>query len=181
MAALISEYNLLPVLDICCGTGAQCHRIEKYSRGAFGLDWDFKMIQYAASRHRSIPFICSNAEQIPFSSSTFKGVIISYALHDKSPETREKMLKEARRILKPEGNMVLVDFESPWSRRSKFGDLFTTLIELTAGKDHFKNQRFFLKQGGLKNFIKTYGLVEVKRFGIELAHTSVVMARFATE
>lgn len=175
----ILRHNLLPALDICCGTGVQCHRIWKIEQDIYGLDRDFRMIQYAASKYPEIPFMCADAVNIPFRNSCVKGTIISYSLHDKSPEMRIKMLEEAKRILKPDGKIVFVDFENPWSRRSRLGGFLTSGIERMAGQQHFKNGKQFLDQGGLRAFIKQNELVEIERFDVELAHTSIVVAQFS--
>ncbi len=174
----ILRHNLLPALDICCGTGVQCHRIWKTEQDIYGLDRDFRMIQYAASKYPEIPFMCADAVHIPFRNSCLNGIVISYSLHDKSLEVRIMMLEEAKRILKPDGKIVFVDFENPWSRRSHLGGFLTYGIERTAGQEHFHNGRNFLKRGGLRAFIKQNGLVEIERYDVELAHTSIVVAQF---
>jgi hypothetical protein len=51
-------------------------------------------------------------------------------------------------------------------------------IERMAGKEHFRNGRQFLQQGGLRSLIQQNGIEEIERHDIELAHTSVVVARF---
>ncbi len=179
VAEYIIKYDLFPAVDICCGTGAQCHRIGKTSRSIYGLDWDFKMIQYAASKYPGLFFTCADAVRIPFKSSFLKAVVISYSLHDKPPKIRVRMLEEVERILRPDGKVVFVDFELPWSRKSRTGWLFTSGIERMAGKKHFGNGRHFLSQGGLRIFLELNGLVEVERTDVELAHTGIVVARFS--
>lgn len=179
VAEFLVEYELFPAVDICCGTGAQCHRIARTDRGIYGLDWDFHMIKYAASKYPDLFFMCANAADVPLKTSSLKGAVISYSLHDKPPKIRLKMLEEAKRILEPDGIIVFVDFEIPWSRKSRMGWLLTSSIERIAGKKHFGYGRHFLSQGGLRTFLMQNGLVEVERADIELAHTGIVVARFS--
>jgi ubiquinone/menaquinone biosynthesis C-methylase UbiE len=179
VAHFISRYDLFPVLDICCGSGVQCFRITSNGRGvAYGLDLDAKMVHYAVSKYPQIPFMCADAENIPLRDSCVRGVILSYALHDKFPDTRKKMLQEVKRILSPDGKIVFVDFEAPWNKISRMASLYIYGIERLAGKDHFENGREFLRQGGLSTFIQRYELEEIERHNVELAHTSIVVARF---
>lgn len=173
------KHDTFPAVDICCGTGAQCHRIGNINQGICGLDWDFKMIKYAASKYPGLCFICADAVHVPLKSSSVKGAVLSYSLHDKSPKIRIKLLEEVERILKPDGKIVFVDFEIPWNRKSRMGWLFTSAIERAAGTEHFDNGRHFLSQGGLKAFLKQNGLVELERTNVELAHTGIVAARFS--
>lgn len=179
VAHCISRLNLYPVLDICCGTGVQCHRIEKNGESVYGLDLDRGMVHYAASKYPQIPFLCADAAKIPVKDSSLGGVILSYALHDKFPEKRSIILREVRRILNPRGKIVFVDFEVPWNRRSRIAGAYIYWIERIAGKDHFENGRQFLLKGGLRSFIREHGLEEIERHDVELAHSGVVVARFA--
>lgn len=174
----LNKYGLFPALDICCGTGVQCQRIGKVNRSIYGLDWDFKMIKYAASKYPGLSFMCANAVQMPLKTSCLKGAVISYSLHDKPQKIRMKILEEVDRILRPDGKIVFVDFELPWNRKSRMGWLLTTGIERMAGKEHFGYGRQFLDQGGLKAFIKQNGLVEIDRHDVEPANTSIVVAQF---
>jgi len=179
VARFIFQLQLYPALDICSGTGKQCHLIGMHNQKIIGLDRDLKMIQYASSKYPHLPFICADAAEIPLKKTCFKGIIISYSLHDKSPELRKKILAEAKRLLASDGKLILVDFEQPWNKLSHLARFFTYLIERMASREHFKNGRQFLKQGGLEPFIKQNGLVEIERLNIPLGCSSIVVARFA--
>ena len=137
------------------------------------------MINYASSKYPRIPFVCTDAANIPIRDKSFKGIIISYALHDKPQELRIKILDEAKRLLTPEGKIILVDYEQPWNRRSRIGKFFVYLIERMGSCEHFRNWRQFLKQGGLRAFEEKNGLVEIERHDIELGNSSIVVAKFA--
>lgn len=178
VAQFISRFDLCPVLDICCGSGVQCNRVIENQKGVFGLDLDVRMIHYASSKYPRIPFMCADAASIPFKSSSVKGAILSYAIHDKFPEIRTKMLQEVKRILCPDGKVVFVDFEYPWNRISRMASLYIYGIERMAGKDHFRNGRRFLSDGGLRFFLEQNGLEEIARHDVDLAHTGIVVAKF---
>lgn len=178
VAQFVSLFNLYPVLDICCGSGVQCFRIIRNGEGVYGLDLDVGMVNYAVSKYPHIPFMCADATNVPVKDSSVRGAILSYALHDKFPETRNKMLQEVRRILSPDGKIVFVDFEPPWNKKSRMASLYIYGIERLAGKEHFDNGRQFLKQGGLSSFIQQHELEEIDRYDVEMAHTGVVVAMF---
>jgi ubiquinone/menaquinone biosynthesis C-methylase UbiE len=179
VADFVFDYSLFPALDICCGTGVQCRMISQKHPEVAGLDIDLDSICYAKSKYPSIPFVCADAAQIPFKNSSFRGVVISYALHDKFPQVRSLLIKEVRRIIVPEGKVVFVDFENPWSRKSKIANLYVYGIERMAGRTHFRNGRQFLEQGGLKAFFERNGLEEIDRHDVESAHTGIVVAQFS--
>ena len=174
---LITQNDLFPAIDICCGTGKQCQLVEKRRQGTIGLDLDLKMLEYASSKYPHIKFVCADAAHIPFHKESFKAVIISYSLHDKNPEMRIKIIQEAKRLLTPEGKIVFLDFENPWNRLSGLGSAFARLIERTAGGEHYKNNRQFLKNGGLQAIIRSHGLYTVERHDIPLGSSRIVVAQ----
>ena len=64
-----------------------------------GLDINLKMLKYAASSRPGIPFICADAAQTPFFPGAFRGIVVSFALHEKEAALRADLLKEAKRVL----------------------------------------------------------------------------------
>lgn len=178
IAQFVSQNDLSPVLDICCGTGKQCHLIEDNGQRAIGLDLDSKMIEYAASKYPHLSFVCADASHIPFQKKSLRGIIISYSLHDKSPEMRARMLSEAKSLLAPGGKIILVDFENPWNSKSRLGGYFTWVIERLAGGEHYTNRKQFLKQGGLEEFIKQNNLVKVEKHPVTLGNSSLTIVKF---
>jgi demethylmenaquinone methyltransferase/2-methoxy-6-polyprenyl-1,4-benzoquinol methylase len=176
-AELVSRYDLYPVLDLCCGTGKQGHLIGLKEKGVFGLDKNLHMLFYAQRKDQDVRWVCADAASVPFRDGAFKGIILSYALHEKPEKTRKKIMKECRRLLSPEGHIFFIDYENPWNGRSRMGGVFTWLIERAAGGEHYKNGRQFLRQGGLRSFLQEYGLIEVKSYDLEMANSRIVVAK----
>jgi ubiquinone/menaquinone biosynthesis C-methylase UbiE len=146
-------------------------------RFAVGLDMHFGFVRYAAARAPEIPFVCGDAVQLPFKNGSARAVSISFGLHDKDPETRNAIVQEARRALGPEGKLIAVDFENPWSAKSRMGALFVWAIERLAGGEHYRNGREFLRNGGLRAFLGANGFVEVDRRDVEAGSIGIVVAR----
>jgi ubiquinone/menaquinone biosynthesis C-methylase UbiE len=86
-------------------------------------------------------------------------------------------MKEAQRLLSSGGAIVFVDFENPWNLRSKVGAVLSFMIEWIAGREHFRNNRQFLRQGGLRAFIQRHRLVEVERYNIAMGAIAIVLAK----
>jgi ubiquinone/menaquinone biosynthesis C-methylase UbiE len=119
-------------------------------------------------------FVVGDALRLPFKDASFRGVTISFGLHDKSSEDRMAIAREARRILAPGGKAILVDFENPWNARSRLGALLVHAIERTAGGAHYRNGRLFLARGGLRAFLREAGFAEESRRDIETGSIAVV-------
>ena len=178
VAQFIVQHDLFPALDICCGTGKQCQLVANSRQDIIGLDLDFKMIKHASSKYPQITFICADAAHIPLQKERLKAVIISYALHEKPRDVRTKILEEVKSLLSPEGKIIFLDFEKPWNRLSRLGSLLTWSIERIAGREHFRNSRQFLQDGGLQTFIKVNRLRPTEKHAIALANSSIVVAQF---
>ncbi len=142
-----------------------------------GLDKSAGLVHYAAARAPGLPFVCGDAARLPFKDGAFRAVSVSFGLHDKSPDLRRAMMAEARRVLAPGGRFIAVDFENPWSFKSKAGALAVRTVERLAGGEHYRNGRDFLKRGGLRAFLRESGFVETARHEIETASISVIVAR----
>ncbi len=176
---LAVRYSLTPFLDICSGTGAQCGSI-KLAAPAFethGIDLDPGLVRYARRRVPGAVFVQADAAALPFPAASFRGVCVSFALHDKPAELRGRVLDEAKRVLAPGGYLVLLDFERPWNRRSRRWAFFVRLVERLAGREHYRNGRDFLAAGGLRSLIEKAGLHEVERTEFEAAGAALVLAR----
>jgi len=178
IAKIFLKYDLFPALDICCGAGRQCRFINIGNEKMIGLDRNIRILNHARAKQPDLPCVCADASRLPFESGSLKGILFSFSLHDKPPELRPQIIAEAKRILASGGKLVILDFEQPWNARSRMGWLFTSLIERTAGREHFRNGRQFLGEGGLSAFIAKNGLVEVKRRPIEAGNSAIIVCEF---
>lgn len=175
VARAIEDEGLYPWLDVCCGTGDQFRSIT--GRPVFGLDLSFGFVRYAAARAPAVPFLRGDAARMPFKNGSVRAVTISFGLHDKSPEVRNGILTEARRVLGSGGKLIAVDFENPWNAGSKVGMLFVRAVERLARGEHYRNGREFLKTGGLRAFLSENGFVEVSRCNVASGSLGIVVAR----
>jgi demethylmenaquinone methyltransferase/2-methoxy-6-polyprenyl-1,4-benzoquinol methylase len=167
------------------GTGVpdeQAQGVEaRDGRAVFGLDLSFGFVRYARARAPQVPFICGDAARLPFKTGSMRAVSVSFGLHDKSLELRNAILSEARRVLRPGGRLIAVDFENPWDSASRAGTLFTRAIERLAGREHYGNGRDFLRRGGLRGFLRESGFAEVARRDVPIGSLGVVVARLDSD
>ena len=178
MALYSHRYSLFPLLDMCCGTGAQCRLLAEYHNQIIGLDLDLKMLIYASFKSPRLPFVCSDASSSPFKDMIFKGIIISYALHEKLPEIRQKMISEARKLIMPGGKIIFLDYDPPWNLKSRLARVYISLIERGGGTDHFHRFNDFLGQGGLTGFLGREKFRKIERYDIDWASSRIFLAEF---
>lgn len=111
------------LLDVGCGTGslaiaAKC-RVGQQGQ-VFGIDASPEMIARARSKTTSagieVSFGTAVAEALPFDDATFDAVVSTLMLHHLPRQVRQQCLKEIRRVLKPDGRVLVVDFGKPQNR-----------------------------------------------------------------
>lgn len=105
------------VLDVGCGTGTLAVAAKERvgpAGGVFGVDASPEMLRRAAAKARraavNVSFENAAAEALPFPTATFDIVLSVAMLHHLPEETRKRCVVEIRRVLKPTGRLLAVDF-----------------------------------------------------------------------
>ena len=104
------------ILDIGCGTGSLPVQIAQSVPGAHvhALDPDPKALarcqQKAAQAGVAVRWQEGFGDALPYRDATFERVVSSFMFHHLDLEVKQGMLREARRVLIPGGELHLVDF-----------------------------------------------------------------------
>jgi len=120
-------------LDVCCGTGDLALALARRGARVAGLDFSKRMLEVAQRRtsgfrnseaqaalsaaqatHYASPgphLIRADAQHIPFRDESFDVVTMGYGLRNLA--SWESGLEEMRRVLKPGGRLVVLDFGKP--------------------------------------------------------------------
>jgi ubiquinone/menaquinone biosynthesis C-methylase UbiE len=114
------------VLEIGCGTGTLTVMIKHGYPGVevAGIDPDPRALERArrkAARDSAlIRFDQGFADDLPYPERSFDRVFSSFMYHHLPSDEKPKMLQEARRVLKPGGELHMVDFEGSEDGRQGF-------------------------------------------------------------
>jgi demethylmenaquinone methyltransferase/2-methoxy-6-polyprenyl-1,4-benzoquinol methylase len=147
---VVISKDLRNVLDICSGTGEQCRLLNSAGVRVSGIDLSPAMLSVARAKGPSqIPYLRGNATALPFGNSVFDGVILSLSLHEKTSATRAGIFWEACRVLKRDGTMLIADFTAPGEKASLTGHPLVNAVEWMAGRDHYRNFKSYIEQGGI--------------------------------
>jgi ubiquinone/menaquinone biosynthesis C-methylase UbiE len=107
------------VLDVGCGTGTLALAAKRrvgFEGSVHGVDASREMVARArAKSERSglpVAFEIAAAQSLPFADGTFDVVTCSLAFHHLPEDSRAAALAEMRRVVKPGGRVLVVEFTS---------------------------------------------------------------------
>jgi ubiquinone/menaquinone biosynthesis C-methylase UbiE len=105
--------NDMSVLDIGTGTGEIPINICKEARNIEGIDYSIEMINIAKRKTESLEitnvvFSVQNSTNLNYENGSFDIIIISNLLH--IVEEPEKIINEAKRLLKNEGKIIIANY-----------------------------------------------------------------------
>ena len=105
------------VLDVGCGTGTLAIAARRHVGAGgvvCGVDPSPEMIARANEKARrrgaAVDFRVGIVEDLPFADAKFDVVLSTLMLHHLPRELRERGMREVRRVLKPGGRVLAVDF-----------------------------------------------------------------------
>jgi demethylmenaquinone methyltransferase/2-methoxy-6-polyprenyl-1,4-benzoquinol methylase len=101
-------------LDVACGSGkltAELARIAGRQGRVVGLDFSPQMLEVARRDHPGIEFLEGDALKLPFDDASFDAATIAFGLRNLADPVGG--LREMRRIVKPGGRSVVLEFVRP--------------------------------------------------------------------
>ena len=119
---LIEQANIQPgqiVLDLGCGTGTLAIMAKAAQPGAevTGLDADPEMLKMAIDKSSEQKIIVKFDEgftnKLPYPNASFDRVLSSIMIHHLKTPEKEATAREVFRVLKPGGELHIIDFGKP--------------------------------------------------------------------
>ena len=101
----------LRALDLACGTGDIAFALATRGADVVGLDITHRMVQLARAKGGAPRFVTGDMLALPFGDEAFDVVTTGYGLRN-VPDIR-RAIAEMRRVLKPGGVLISLDFDRP--------------------------------------------------------------------
>lgn len=101
-------------LDVACGTGQLTVQLRARTgpRGrVVGLDFSERMLAVASAAHPAIEWVRGDAAGLPFDDGSFDVATTAFGLRNLAHP--EKGLAEMRRVVRPGGRLVILEFLRP--------------------------------------------------------------------
>jgi demethylmenaquinone methyltransferase/2-methoxy-6-polyprenyl-1,4-benzoquinol methylase len=99
------------LLDVGTGTGGVLLQADPQAIRV-GIDLSLGMLKVARRKCPDCSFVLADAENMPFKTSSFDAITLSLVY--RHLYNREQFLKEAQRVLKPEGRLAILDINKFW-------------------------------------------------------------------
>ena len=169
------------VLDVASGSGDLALAFARKA-GAEGEVWqtDINAAMLGLGRDRLVnaghllPAAQCDAEKLPFPSDRFDLVSVAFGLRNMTH--KEQALAEMRRVLRPGGRLIVLEFSKVWDPLSKAYDVFSFKVLPWLGKHVAKDEesyrylaesiRMHPDQETLKTMMKEAGLERVEYFNL---------------
>ena len=138
------------LLDVGGGTGRLAEMFAETCKEVYVLEPERKKLAYAAERRKGIRFMLGSADLIPFPDEYFTKVMAIVAFHHFSDQ--DSALGEMKRVLRPNGLLVLNEFD-PTTLRGK-------LVNFHENKLRSMNCNYY-QPLQLKDKVKQHGYKEI--------------------
>ena len=119
------------VLDVGCGTGSLAVAAKRKvgpAGAVYGVDASPEMIARANKKARKagveVTFKNAFAQSLPFQDGTFDAVLSTVMLHHLPRPARKELALEIRRVLRPGGRLLVIDFGAADKGKKSFLDHF---------------------------------------------------------
>ena len=163
----------LAILDVCVGTGASSIlvAVQQDQNHLIGIDISEDMLavarrKIAQKKLTNLEVRNMSADSMQFADNSFDVVMVSFALHEFEPDLRERIFKEAARVLKPGGKFCVIDFARQENFLNRIFTKVWTAIEPPCFTDfldidwrkHLKAHNLFFESEKEYSFSKLYVL-----------------------
>lgn len=142
------------VIDVGCGTGRLAFAISDIAERVVGIDLSLRNIKRARQTltqrpRRGVSFEHASVQQILAGrQSPFDCAVLTYVLHEVDPSERIQLLNDVSLLAE---RVIIGDYAVPVP--SGIWSALDEAVEFVAGRDHYRNFKSYVSEGGLRGLI----------------------------
>jgi len=145
------------VIDVGCGTGRFSFSIADKSKFVLGIDISKRNIDKAKQNllqnpHNKISFQHTALNQI-ITKDHYDYAVSTYVIHEVDEEERINLLRD---MSEAADKVIIGDYLYP--NKSGLWSILNEMVEFAAGRNHYKNYKNFMANGGIKKIASEAGL-----------------------
>jgi SAM-dependent methyltransferase len=147
------------LIDVGCGTGRLAFSFAEKCKSVLGIDLSKRNIDRAnrtlnQKSSTNISFFHGNVNELNHNGQAhFDYAVLTYVIHEVNEEERIKLLKDIAQIA---DKIIIGDYIVP--RPKGFEGALSKVIEFIAGKEHYRNYKSYMKNGGISYLADLAGL-----------------------
>ncbi|MDH7605789.1 MAG: class I SAM-dependent methyltransferase, partial [Melioribacter sp.] len=136
------------IIDVGCGTGRFSFSVADKCKFILGIDLSSKNIEKANRNLKKIPvdkisFLHTNISEIISKNFHFDYAVVTYVIHEVNEDERLKLINDLSVIA---NKIIIGDYLVP--RLAGFWSILNEVVEFAAGKEHFRNYKNYVQNGG---------------------------------
>ena len=165
------------VLDLGCGTGRLAFQLSEQCETIVGLDLSSTNISVADANLKinpksNISFVHGDVKKIKREYYyKFDYAVLTYVIHEMPESERIKVLTDIKSVA---DKIIIGDYIVP-TPKNLMG-ILNIIVEYFAGKEHYKNFKSYVKNGGIKYLIKKSNLAIVNEIKNKPSTAHLVVA-----
>lgn len=142
------------ILDVGCGTGRFSFSVVNKVADIVGIDLSKKNIDRANQTlsnnpNDKISFHHADLPNIKSHNLNFDYAVITYVIHEVDEDERVPLLNQISQI---SDKIIIGDYHN--NQKNRFWKWLNEIVEFAAGKEHYRNYKSYISNGGLKTLVE---------------------------
>jgi len=154
----LKQHGCSTVVDLCCGTGLFVGMAHGAGLVPSGVDISSHMLEVGREKHPDIHFVEADATTTDLVEGSFDAATVSFGLHEKPEAVARGIFREALRLTRPGGVILVADYRLPDEDVSPFTKWIIRLVERVAGREHHRCFKAYMSGGGTQGFLEREGV-----------------------
>lgn len=164
------------IIDVGCGTGRLAFSLSNKCKSIVGIDLSKRNIDRANRTLNQFPdskisfYHGSIIELNQSKKYFFEYAILTYVIHEVNEDERINLLKAVSGIA---DKIIIGDYVVP--RPKGFEGFLTNIIEFVAGREHYRNYKNYMVNGGISDLASKAGLKIIGQINRQASTNHIVV------